>query len=107
MKIEVNKNLVLDIKEEHLIIKNNKLYNTITKQVEGVDGDIVTFPILNEKGTKTLVRGTVDGYTCGNMVKLRGVEKPYSALEGEPKVFEHLTKITEDLKEDWETVLNA
>ena len=26
MKIEVNKNLVLDIKEEHLIIKNNKLY---------------------------------------------------------------------------------
>jgi len=114
MKIEINNSKVLDIKEECLIIKNNKLYNNVTKQYEGVDGDIVTFYVATSNGGQCWTRGTVDGYTCGRMVKLRGVEKPYEIAEGCIKVIDKVSSITdaeyEDKKEkeeDWNAILSA
>ena len=114
MKIEVNKSTVLDIVEEHLIVKNNKLYNNITKQYEGIDGDIVTFYIASKTGGKCWTRGTVDGYTCGRRVKLRGVEQPYEAAEGCLKIVDSISRITDadcdakkESEEDWNAILSA
>lgn len=114
MKIEINRSTVLDIKEDCLIIKNNRLFNTTTKQFEGVDGDIVTFYITSKTGGKCWTRGTVDGYTCGRRIKVRGVEQPYEAAEGCLKVIDYISRITdtdcdakEEAEEDWNAILSA
>lgn len=115
MKIEINNSKVLDIKEEHLIIKNNKLYNNVTKQYEGVDGDRVTFYVKAASGAKCWTTGTIDGYTCDRIVKIRGVEQPYEIAEGCLKIIDPISRITdtdcdkkeEEAEEDWNTILSA
>lgn len=114
MKIEVNKNLVLDIKEEHLIIKNNKLYNNVTKQYEAIDGDIVTFYAATSNGGKSWARGYVEGYTCDKRIKLRGVDKTYTLAEGCLKIIDSISRITDadydktaQTNDDWEIILSA
>ena len=114
MKIQIDNSTILDIVEDYLIIKNNKLYNNNTKQYEGVEGDRVTFIVTKPSGTKCQTSGIVDGYTCGRRVKIRGVEQPYDADENCEKVIETLSRITDtdcdstkEKKEDWDAVLNA
>ena len=114
MKIEVNNSKILDIVEEHLIIKNNKLYNNVTKQYEGIDGDRVTFYVNTTSGNKCWTSGTIDGYTCGRRVKLRGVEQPYEIAEGCLKIIDPISRITEtdcdakkECEEDWNAILSA
>jgi hypothetical protein len=74
MYIKVNGDRVFEVTEENLVIKDDKLYNTQTKRYEGVDGDIVEF-IRKDGSNNVRCRGTVDGYTCGSRVKIRGVDK--------------------------------
>lgn len=77
MTIKVNGDYVFDVTEKSLVVKDGKLYNTETKSFEGVEGDLVEFERIDENGRIMVVRGTVDGYTCGNKVKLRGVDTIY------------------------------
>ena len=78
MTIKVNGDYVFDVAEKTLIVKDGKLYNTETKSFEGVEGDLVEFERIDENGRTMVVRGTVDGYTCGNKVKLRGIDTVYN-----------------------------
>lgn len=110
MKIEINNSNILDIAEEHLVIKNNRLYNNATKQYEGIEGDRVTFYTRTASGAKCFTSGTVDGYTCGRKVKLLGVSKAYEIAEDCIKIIDHISKITNtecDNKEVWDVILSA
>jgi len=114
MKIEINNSKVIEVEEKHLIVKNGRLYNSTTKQYEGIEGDRVTFFTITDLGSKCYTSGTVDGYTCDNRVKLRGVEKPYTIGEGCLKTVEHLSRITnsdseeeKENKEEWDAILSA
>ena len=92
MVIEVNGGRKINVSEEHLIVKDKKLYNTKTKKFEGVDGDIIEF-VQGENGKKMSVRGTVDGYTCGTRIKLKGVPEYEGGEITEVKV-EHLATVS-------------
>lgn len=108
MRIEINKSKNIEVNESFLIVKDNKLYNTETKKFEGLDGDIIQFHIITNNGTKSWVRGSVDGYTCGNIIKLRGVDKPYTA--DSVGTIERVSKITDyqdESSEDLELILSA
>ena len=108
MVIEVNGSKQIEITEDNLVIKNGRLFNNVTKQYEGIDGDRVTFLSLISPNSKCLTSGTVDGYTCGQRVKLSGVDVPYEAIEGSTKEIEHISTITNTEcvdKEDWEAAL--
>lgn len=100
MVIETSNSVKLDVKEDYLVVKDKKLYNTKTKKYEGLDGDIVSF--LNGN---MLTKGTVDGYTCGNKVKLRGVDKPYEGVS-DVKV-EHLLNVANSDEDELSLAENA
>lgn len=76
MIIEVNKSRSFEINEDFLVVKDDTLYNKKLKKREGIDGDIVSFSALRNS-RMTSFRGMVDGYTCGNRVKLRGVDEVF------------------------------
>lgn len=78
------------IPEPYLIIEKQRLYNTKTKQYEGIDGDIVSFTHKN-----TNLSGMVEGYTHGAYVKIRGVEKPF--IDAEKKEITHISTIEEKI----------
>lgn len=78
MLIKVNKDRILDVKEEHLIVKDKMLYNTKTKEYEGVDGDIASFE-FEEDGRTVCFSGSVESYTCDDKVCIRGCNEPYLA----------------------------
>ncbi len=121
MYIEVDNCKVINVVEKCLIVKDKRLYNTVTKQFEGVEGDGVTICYLNAVGEKCWVSGTVEGYTCNRRVKLRGNPCLFSCAEGTIKIINVLATITdtdceeeevnEEVKtqteEDWETILSA
>lgn len=94
MKIKVNGDYVFDIKEDYLMIKDKKLFNTNTKQYEGVEGDIVSFKYKTNSGEIKGYRGYVDGYTNGVSVKIRGINITYTNLV-EQKI-EHVSTVTYD-----------
>lgn len=92
MIIKINNDKAINVIEPNLCIKDKYLYNTETKQREGVDGDIISF--MRKEGSSSIAtRGSVDGYTCGNRVKLRGLEKVFENVS-DIKI-EHLSTITE------------
>ena len=91
MFITINGGREIEIKEDFLIIKDNKLYNTRTKKREGLDGDIVSF-VIDNGSHKTICRGTVDGYTCGNRIKIRGYQETFHDMTDIK--FEHISVIT-------------
>ena len=91
MRIEINNDKYLEVNEENLIVKDKRLYNKDTKQFEGVNADIVSFE-LNENGKDVTWRGTVDGYTNGSTIKLRGIDKPFKNAKN-VKV-EHISVVT-------------
>lgn len=69
MKVRIDGN-ICEIKEKELTVKDNKLYNTKTKEYEGVEGDLVSVT-YEENGEIKGLRGTVGGYTCGTHVLIR------------------------------------
>jgi hypothetical protein len=90
------------------------LFNTVTKQYEGVDGDRVTFHITRENGGQSWLSGIVDGYTCNRRVKLRGSDRLYAISTDCIKTIDHQFKVTnlnekekEVEEDDWETILSA
>jgi hypothetical protein len=92
MIIKINRETTIDVNESFLIVKDNKLYNTKTKKYEGVEGDIITFYIETSNGGKSWARGYVEGYTCGNNIKLRGIDTPYVAAT--ISLVEHISSVT-------------
>ena len=124
MRVEINNSKVLNIVEQCLIIKNNKLFNASTEEYEAIDGDRIVFSIIDSKGERHWVEGIVDGYTCHRRIKLKGHTDLYAASENCGKVIERNSTITdtdyvapkeevitESKKvqddEDWELVLGA
>lgn len=91
MIIEINKDYKIEVKEDYLIVKDRKLYNTKTKSFMGIEGDIVSFS-YDKNGIKGGFRGYVDGYTNGTTVKIRGIGEVYT-VTGEMKI-EHISSIT-------------
>lgn len=92
MIIKVNTDIEINITETYLIVKDKKLYNTITKKYEGVEGDIVNFGYIKEDGKKGGYKGYVDGYTNGEKVKIRGINQVFTQI-GDKSV-EHISSVT-------------
>ena len=92
MVIKVNTDIEINITETYLIVKDKKLYNTITKKYEGVEGDIVSFDYIKEDGKKGGYKGYVDGYTNGEKVKIRGINQVFTQI-GDKSV-EHISSVT-------------
>lgn len=93
MRIKVNDTYEFEIEEQNLSVKDKKLYNTESKQFEGVEGDIVEFT-LEEDGHKILMRGTVDRYTNSGNIKIMGREQMYKTEPVKMKI-EHLSVVEE------------
>ena len=92
MVVKTSIGKLLDIPEGHLIIKDNRLFNTKTGEFEAVDGDIIEF-ITKTNDIKLWHRGFVDGYTNGNNIRLRGVATTeYSNIIH--KDIEHISVVT-------------
>ena len=92
MIIKVNTDIEINITETYLIVKDKKLYNTVTKKYEGVEGDIVSFNYIKEDGRKSGYKGYVDGYTNGEKVKIRGIDQVFTQI-GDKSV-EHISNVT-------------
>jgi hypothetical protein len=92
MVIEINGERKFGVSEDFLIVKDKRLYNVKTKKFEGVDGDIVEF-VKDENGKKMSIRGTVDGYTCGNHIKIRGVSDYESGQINDIRI-EHISTVS-------------
>ena len=94
MKLKINGgDTVIDVVENHLEVKDKRLYNTVTKKYEGIDGDLATFIIKHENGKMYEHRGTVDGYTCSGHIKFRGDDKVY---DGVPNIrIDHVSVVTD------------
>ena len=118
MRIEINNSKTLTILEQNLIVKNHRLYNTVTNEYEALDGDKIQFCVISANGSKVWIGGTVEGYTCNRRIKLKGVNELYAAAQGVGKVIERCSTITdtdyigeEEIKkmeeEDWEAILSA
>lgn len=114
MLIRLNNGKTINIVDACLIVKDGMLFNTVTKQYEGVDGDRVTFHITRENGGQSWLSGIVDGYTCNRRVKLRGSDRLYAISTDCIKAIDHQFKVTnlnekekEVEEEDWETILSA
>lgn len=93
MIIEVNKDYKIEIKEDYLVVKDKKLYNTKTKEFEGVEGDIIEFKFSTGGGKELGYRGYVDGYTSDKFVKIRGVDKVHTNIVS--KKVEHISSVTD------------
>ena len=74
MVVKINGDYEVRIKEEDIVVKDKKLYNLKTKKYEAADGDIVEF-ITEKNGVRTWHRGYVDGYTYGDKIPFRGVDR--------------------------------
>jgi len=83
MKIKINSSTnIVNVPEPFLEVKDKRLYNTVTKQYEGLDGDIATFLMKHEDGKTYEHRGTIDGYTCSGRIKFRGNDTVYTNVSG-------------------------
>ena len=118
MLIRLNNGKVLNVVDKCLVVKNGKLFNEVTKQYEGVDGDDVNFCIPTTSGGNCWVFGVVEGYTCNRRIVMRNTKTPYAIKEGTEKNIKHNFRIvetdgiilTEDEVEeesDWAIVLKA
>lgn len=79
MHVIVNCTKHIEIEDPDIIVKDKRLYNKRLDCYEGVDGDYVSFDVKLDNGSIMRIRGTVDGYTNGPYVKLRGRDIPYNA----------------------------
>lgn len=92
MVLMINHSKALRITEPFLIYDENRkrLYNKNTKDDEGVDGDSATF-IIDVEGRPRQIKGTVEGYTCGNNVRIRGIDTMFENVK--EKYIEHISSI--------------
>lgn len=97
--LKVNNETEIAVREPHLTVRDNRLYNTRTNEFEGMDGDRVEFTRKDEQGT-WLVTGIVKGYTTEDSIPIRGVETPYKPMEGTKKTVEHISSVTEVLDDE-------
>lgn len=95
MKIVINNSKTINIIDQCLVVKNNKLFNIMTNQYEGIDGDLIEFITLDSKGEQTVVTGVVKGYTCNRRIELKGVNCLYATVNGTGKNITHVSSITE------------
>ncbi len=95
MKIVINNSKTINIPEASLIVKNNRLFNIMTNEYEGLDGDKITFCAMDVNGKKYWVSGKVDGYTCNRRIKLQGVADLFACAIGTEKTITHRSLITE------------
>lgn len=79
MHVIVNCTKHIEIEDPDIIVKDKRLYNKRFDYYEGVDGDYVSFDVKLDNGSIMTIGGTVDGYTNGPYVKLRGRDIPYNA----------------------------
>lgn len=117
MKIVINNSKTINIPEASLIVKNNRLFNIMTNEYEGLHGDKITFCALGNNGKKYWASGKVDGYTCNRRIKLQGIADLFACAIGTEKTITHRSLITdcdcefisdEDLvtvDEEWEAVV--
>jgi hypothetical protein len=107
MVIKVNTDIEINVTETYLIVRDKKLYNTITKKYEGVEGDIVTFDYIKEDGRKGGYKGYVDGYTNGEKVKIRGINQVFTQIGS--KNVEHISSVTSysDITDEGRDILIA
>ena len=89
MKIKVNSN-IYNVSEKELTVKNNRLYNTKTKEYEGVEGDLIYLK-YEKDGKIHHIGGSVGGYTCGNHAVIRP-NLEYNEVK--EKKIEHLMPVT-------------
>lgn len=92
MRIEINNDKRIKVDSPNLIVKDKMLYNTDTKSFEGVDGDIISFVYVNENGGKVRFKGSVEGYTNGNDIRIRGINKVFGEVS--EKEVSHISFIT-------------
>ena len=95
MKIVINNSKTINVIEQCLVVKNNKLFNTMTNQYEGIDGDSIEFITTDSSGEQCVIRGIVKGYTCNRRIELRGVHAVYATANGTGKNITHISSITE------------
>lgn len=92
MNILVNGEYTFEVPNT-LIVKDKKLYNTETKEFEGVEGDIVAIVEEVDGKLKRVIRGSVDGFTFGSRAKLRGLDKVYEHVKA--KEIDHVSTVKE------------
>lgn len=92
MFIEINRTYKVEVKEDWLEVKNNTLYNTKLKKREGLEGDIVSFEFPKD-GKTIIFSGPIEGYSCGDKVKIRGIDKPFENVTNVR--FDHMSTITD------------
>ena len=123
MIVKLNTGKVLNVVEKSLIVRNGKLFNVVTKQYEGVDGDDINFCVPTTSGGKCWVFGVVEGYTCNRRIVMKGSKTPYAMMEGTEKNIKHKSRVVETdgivitesdeelepvkVESDWELVLKA
>ena len=92
MVILINRSKEVRITEPFLKYDEDRrrLYNKSTKTDEGVDGDCVTF-VIDVDGSPRQMKGTVEGYTCGNNVRIRGVDRTFENVRD--KYVDHISSI--------------
>jgi hypothetical protein len=97
MKIKINSSTnVIEVSEPYLEVKDKRLYNTVSKRYEGLDGDIASFIMKHDNGKMYEHRGTIEGYTCSGRIKFRGNDTVYEGVTG--LHIDHVSVITS--KED-------
>lgn len=94
MKIQVNGGEIVNVTENNLVVRDEKLFNLDTKQFEGVDGDLVE---IRQPGI--IRRGSVDGYTNGKAIKFRGQDFVHNIGENDILKIEHLFSCQELLND--------
>jgi len=115
MQIEINNSKTINVVEQTLIVKNNKLFNVITNTYEAIDGDKIEFCTFDSKGNRFWMSGTVDGYTCSRRIKLKGVSDLYACVDAINKIITHKSTITnsdyvdaeKEAEDDFELVLKG
>lgn len=95
MKIVINNSKTIDIVEACLVVKNNKLFNIMTNEYEGIDGDSIEFVTLDNNGEQSVVKGIVKNYTCNRRIELKDVNCLYATVNGTGKSITHISSITE------------
>ena len=115
MKIKLDNSKVIDVAESMLTVKGGKLYNKMTNKFEGLDGDEITFYILDKEGKKLRMKGIVEGYTCNRRIQLKGARDLYAAAVAFEKTIVHKSTIIESdcqetleekAEEDWTTAIS-
>ena len=117
MLIRINNGKVINIIDRCLVVNGDKLFNIVTRQYEGIDGDEVTYIVPTANGGECTVCGIVDGYTCNRRIMTKGCKTPFAMKDGTVKKIKHRSSIIEvdgrmtdeipSEEDEWAIVLKA